>query len=284
MIDGHTHAISADRRAAGPLAGDIAIPARCTAEDLLGTLDAHGVERAVVVGVAGDEPYLARCLRRHADRLTGIGLLRPESTADPLEELRRQVGDVGVRGVRLRGLGPVPGREVEESPLFPLLRHLQESGLPLWLLAQDARDETLPRVLAALPRLTVVLNHFGAAAQGAPGVPGRPRLGPPRLAGVGAAEIARTRLLARYPNVHVLLSGQYAVSADDPPYADLVAAARSLHEAYGARRLIWGSDFPFVAGAAYAPQRDWVDLALPHLSGPERAAVLGGNVARLFPG
>ncbi|GHH63538.1 hydrolase [Streptosporangium violaceochromogenes] len=282
MIDGHTHAISAGRRAAGPLAGDIAIPAACTVEDLLGTLDAHGVERAVVVGVAGDEPYLARCLRRHADRLTGIGLLRPESTADPLEELRRQVGDTGVRGVRLRGLGPAPERGIEESPLFPLLRHLEESGLPLWLLAQDARDETLPRVLAALPRLTVVLNHFGAAAPGAPAPGSRP--GVPRLACVGAAEIARTRLLARYPNVHVLLSGQYAVSADDPPYADLAAAARSLHEAYGTRRLIWGSDFPFVAGAAYAPQRDWVDLALPHLPAPERAAVLGGNVARLFPG
>ena len=279
MIDGHTHAISAARRAAGPIPGGIEIPPRCTAEDLLGTLDAHAVDRAVVVGVVEDEPYLARSLRRHHDRLFGVGLLRPESTADPVDELRRQVDEVGVRGIRLRGLGPAGAPDAEALPLFSLLLRLEEQRLPLWLLAGEDQRSLLARVLDLVPGLTVVLNHFGAAPARHPAG----ETGPPRLAPVDAEQTAQVCALARHPNVHVLLSGQYALSAGRPPHDDLVTAARSLHGAYGARRLIWGSDFPFVAGADYAAQRDWVDLALPYLSDVDRESVLGGNVARLFP-
>ena len=42
-----------------------------------------------------------------------------------------------------------------------------------------------------------------------------------------------------------MLSGQYALSAEEPPYRDLDAIVRALAGAFGPDRMLWASDYPW---------------------------------------
>jgi predicted TIM-barrel fold metal-dependent hydrolase len=86
------------------------------------------------------------------------------------------------------------------------------------------------------------------------------------------------------PGVHVLVSGQYALSAEEPPYPDLFPVTRRLAAAYGPERLLWGSDHPWPSDVpGYARLPGLVSAALPDLDAVAAARVLGGTARELFP-
>jgi L-fuconolactonase len=85
------------------------------------------------------------------------------------------------------------------------------------------------------------------------------------------------------PRLHCKLSG--LVTEIGPgwhidtlrPYVDAVL------ELFGARRVIWGSDWPVLNLAAdYATWGRTTSALLANLRQDERAAVLGGNAARFY--
>jgi predicted TIM-barrel fold metal-dependent hydrolase len=69
------------------------------------------------------------------------------------------------------------------------------------------------------------------------------------------------------------------------PYTSTGAQLRQLVDAFGAERVVWGSDFPFVLNeCGYAPAAGIVRACGAGLSEEEIAAVMGGNLQRMFPG
>ncbi|MDX6439642.1 MAG: L-fuconolactonase, partial [Gaiellaceae bacterium] len=127
----------------------------------------------------------------------------------------------------------------------------------------------LVEILEAVPELAVVLNHLALRPAADLAVP------PPSWPAVAE--------LARFPNVHVMFSGQYAFSRGVYPYADLIEYARMVYEAYGAARLMWASDYPWPAqDPGYGRLLELVDHTFPTITEAERADILGGTCARLF--
>ena len=109
---------------------------------------------------------------------------------------------------------------------------------------------------------------------------GRPRFTDP----LPAERVDAVVSLARHENVHVMLSGQYALSAEDPPYRDLDPVIRRLADAYGADRMLWASDHPWIDEVpGYATMLSLPEHALPDASAAELAAIRGGTALRLFP-
>jgi len=53
--------------------------------------------------------------------------------------------------------------------------------------------------------------------------------------------------LAQHSQVHVKSSAFFRVSKEQYPYADAAAALRVLVDAFGARRVMWGTDWPWVS-------------------------------------
>ena len=90
--------------------------------------------------------------------------------------------------------------------------------------------------------------------------------------------------LYQYPNVCVLLSAQYAFSKEAYPYADLQPWHESLLSTFGADRLMWATDSPWIMEEpGYERLTGVIDTLLPNLSEFDRALVMGGNAAaRLF--
>jgi L-fuconolactonase len=89
--------------------------------------------------------------------------------------------------------------------------------------------------------------------------------------------------IARRPNVACKLSGLVTEATAKPQTSLFRATADLLLEAFGADRLVWGSDWPVLRlRADYA---DWVALSsqlLGACTGLEREAIMGGNACRIY--
>ena len=268
VVDAHTHVFApVSERFPRDVHELFPAAAGAAAEALLEEMERAGVDRAVVVPVSPHDEYVADVLARDPGRFAAIGVA--SGSAD-VEEYRRR-REAGLQGLRLFELGP---------ETFPLLAELERSGGKLWFYGGRRQMELLAGALEELPALTVVLNHLGYW----PGPfeadeRGRPRFLEPysngNLEGVAG--------LARFPGVHVLLTGFYAFAGEPCPYRDLLPVTAALLEAFGAERLLAGTDFPWIAAEpGYAATWDALDLHLGSLDDADRAAVRGGNAARLF--
>lgn len=284
-VDGHAHVF----RPAGvsPRGTDRLAPAERDApvEDLLALMDSARIAAAVLVPLDGHDEYVAEVLERHPGRFAALAVATPAQLGtggtDPVQAFltRRQRWPFGA--LRTSWLGE-PGRPIADSPALPVLRLLAEEGLPLWSYLPPGQLRLLEELVTVLPDLRVVLNHLGFCPHDMwVDEHRRPRFADPFTETL----LQRLLRLADAECVHVLVSGQYALSAQPPPYADLFQVTRRLAASYGADRLLWGSDHPWPSDVpGYAGLPGLVNTALPGLTAQELDRVLGGTVRTLFPG
>lgn len=282
VVDGHVH-VFARKSEPYPRAADALAPAAREAsdEELLAAMDAAGVERAVLVPLGSEDRYVLECVDRHPTRFSAVSVL-DAAAPDPMPRFRSQTAHPAVRGVRMFGLGgPAPG-DPGERPMFPVLREMERRGLVLWWYGPTEDLPALTRALEALPGLRVAMNHMGFSPQGMTVDEfGRPRIAatipPPTLPTVLA--------LSRFPGVHVMLSGAYAFSRQGYPYRDMAPVARALMDAFGARRMFWASDHPWIAHEpGYREMAALPRHLLGEIGPAAEAEVMGGTALRLLAG
>jgi predicted TIM-barrel fold metal-dependent hydrolase len=247
-------------------------------ELLLRVMDENAVQKAVLVPLTPHDEYVAESLRRFPGRFAGVAVFDP-AVDDPLEGYRRRVETSGFQGLRMFSLGD-PSRSPESLPVFALLTWMADHHHKLWYYPSPDELPLLERTLDLLPGLDVMLNHLGFCQHGfARDGQGRPRIDTT----IPPSTLPTVLGLSRYQGVCVMFSGEYAFSREAFPYRDLTAVVDAIHRAYGAGRMMWASDFPFVLEApGYAPQLSLVDSYLPGLSAEERSAIMGGTALRLF--
>lgn len=277
MVDAHAHVFPA-LSTRFPRDVHELFPAERSAdvESFLAVMDAAGVDQAVLVPVSAHDHYVAECVRLHPSRFAAIGVADGD---DPDSYLRRAERN-GIRGLRMHHLGD-PASATDQLRTLALLTALAGAGHVLSFYASLEQLPLLERMLEEVPALSVVLNHLGfpkpddytVDSHGRPTI--ESELPPPSL---GAVE-----RLAAYPGVNVSVSGEYAFSRRPHPHTDLNPVVERIFAAYGAERMLWASDYPWIAQEpGYEPQLALVDSYLPDLGPEERAAILGGNARQLF--
>jgi L-fuconolactonase len=283
-VDAHAHVFRP--AAVSPRGVDELAPADRDApvEDLLARMDQAGIAAAVLVPLDGRDDYVAEVLDRHPGRFAAVAVATAaeHGTAggDPVTALRSRRERWPFGALRTSWLGE-PGRPVADSPFLPALRVLADEGLPLWSYLPPDQFPLLEELVGVLPGLRVVLNHLGFCPHDMwVDEHRRPRFDDP----LPEPSVRRLERLADAPGVHVLVSGQYALSAEAPPYADLFPVTRRLAAAYGTGRLLWGSDHPWPSDVpGYGRLPGLLSAALPDLDGPARERILGGTARELFP-
>lgn len=190
-------------------------------ESLDAVMSACDVSRAVLCQHLGafDNTYIAGLVGDRPARFAGIALIdhREATWADELASVAAQ---------QFRGLRITHGA-VNENP--QLLAAAAAAGLIPLIYAPDGIESLISPIRAtaqSYPQTPVVISHLG-----------NPRVEGARL--VGGEEIL---LLADEPNVYVVLSGMGMFC--DYPYAPLDGFIHGVVEAFGAERLMWGSNFP----------------------------------------
>jgi L-fuconolactonase len=251
------------------------------AEALLVEMEQAGVDQAVVVAVSHHDEYLRHVLTTYPGRFAGVAVTGPDAV-DPVADLYRRVETLGIQGLRVFTLGD-PADDPESQPLFPLLAAMAELGVKLWFYAEVGQVVLLDRLLELLPDLVVVMNHLGFC----PSIWDEMRVdehGRPRFdVSLPPASLDTVVTLARHPNVYVHMSGQYAFTRSPYPYDDLRPVVAQVYHAFGAERMMWASDYPWIKSEpGYAETLGLVDYHLPEITPEERLAIRGGTAAGLF--
>lgn len=269
-----------------PRAADELVPADADApiERLHAAMTANDVSAAVLVPADSHDRYVAEILASDPDRYAAVAVAAASvlgrTERDPVEAFRARRSLFPFHALRTSWLGDAQ-RPVKESPFFPVLEELRELGLPLWTYLPPDQLVLLEELVTALPDLTIVLSHLGLSPLDVSvDAHGRPRFPDP----FPAATLDTLRRLAEAETVNVVLSGQYAVSKQQPPYHDLDEIVGSLVSWYGVGRMLWGSGFPWTEDEpGYGPTADLPRAMLPQLTESELAQVRGGTALRLFP-
>jgi L-fuconolactonase len=246
---------------------------------LIATMDAAGVNAALLVQtpwLGEDNRYLVEAMRDHPGRFAAIGYLNDPLAADAPERLTRQYHEDRFRGVRihladdLRGFADNP-RVIQgllDGKGDPLLRQARDLGVPVQFLNRVTNQQAIVAVADRFPDLTVVVDH----------------LGHPLVA--EAPEFVSSRhvfALAERPNIYVKVSNHVLSSRAPWPWRDLHEYQARLLDLYGARRLMWGSNWPMhTPDLGYTERLTAVRDHLPRLSADERAWVLGRTALSIW--
>ena len=270
-VDAHQHFWRiADRNGAWPPPSLAPLYRDFGPVDLVSVLAQHGIARTVLVQSMPNEQdtlFMLDLARRYAFIGGVVGWADLKATDAPARIAAL------ARDPKLKGLRPMLQDEaddnwIDDPALAGAVEAMRKHGLSLDALV-------LPRHLAALlafaqrhPDLPIVIDH-GAK---------------PDIA-AGALEGWRSGIasLARLPQVHCKLSGLVTEAGAAWNVERLQPYADHILEAFGPRRVIWGSDWPVLNLAADYAQ--WIaasERLLAGLDGAARDDIFGLNAARFY--
>ncbi|OQD57115.1 amidohydrolase [Streptomyces phaeoluteigriseus] len=275
-VDAHHHVWDLSVRDQDWITGDELQPLRrdFTLADLAPEARAAGVDRTVLVQtvtVAEETPEFLALAAGH-DLVAGVvgwtDLTRPD-VGDELARLRELPGGRYLKGVRHQ----VQGEPDPEWLLRPDVRRglaaVAAAGLVYDLIVLPRQLPACARAAARHPGLTFVLDHLGK---------------PPVASGAREPWEAALRTLAALPNTVAKLSG--LVTEADPATwtpADLRPYAETALDAFGPRRLMFGSDWPVCTLAAgYGRVLETARQLTGHLSADESGQVFEGTATRVY--
>lgn len=268
IIDPHVHVWKNDPAFPWPAENQNPPAEDRTAEMLLELMAANGVERTVLVQVIHyrwDNSYVARCLAKYPGKFMGVGRVNPEDPAAP-DHLSMWTEEHGLHGVRLSPARDGRGDWFTGPLMEPLFARAQELGVPMLILTGPPRLPDLARLLEKFPGLDLVIDH---------------------MADVHPDDGEGRRLLAgmaRFPRVYVKISHTWSISRQDYPWTDTHGLVEEVYQAFGAQRIMWGTDWPVcLSRAAYAQALQVVRDEMKFIAPEDLEWVLGKTVLALWP-
>jgi hypothetical protein len=232
-------------------------------EVTLAYMRAVGVDRAILHPIS--EPGWGEyAIARMPDRFSlvvgslaatedGTLSLRGAAGSTPIPEIDEWVVErsrtPGVVGIRLGR----PSLELFE----PALDACAREGLPVFVLPPSKSPNprnfggdfsVIEQIARRYPGLTLVIDHLGLSQW------------PSELDSPPFRELPGLLELAAHPNIAIKFAGAPAMSLQDYPFDDLWPHLRQVVDAFGAHRLMWGTDFSRFYGrigfAKFPPSSD----------------------------
>ncbi len=237
-----------------------------SAEELIASMDAAGVEKSVICGFSWSDPrlcalhnqYLLESAAKHSHRFIvflSLPLTNPDWSARELEPgLKGGAKGVGEIGFYRHAM---TARDVDA--MKPVLALLEEKGIPLLLHTNETLGHPYPgkgmtrlqrfyEIILAFPRLCILLAHWGG------GLPFYELM----------PEVARAM-------THVY----YDTAASPFLYSKKIYTVVS--QLVGPEKILFGSDFPLIS-----PQRYLRELEGSGLTAEDQKKILGLNIARIL--
>lgn len=206
-------------------------PTPFSKDDLLKEMDAAGVARVILVppSMEGDRNDLVLdAARQHPARFAVMGRLDVESPAlrGVLATWRRQPGMLGLRlTFRADSFRPV----LADGRVDWLWAEAEQAGVPIMLMVDYEQVHLIDGIAERHPRLKLILDHLCLSAG--------------QKDDVAFAGLDHMLAVARRANVAVKASALPCYSGDTYPYRRLHPYLRRVYDAFGPKRMFWGTDF-----------------------------------------
>jgi len=271
IIDAHHHLWRRSRGDYGWLTADLA-PLWHDFElaDLAPLMAAGGVAGGILVQAAPTEAETAFLLdlASRTPAILGVVGWTDLAAPDAPDAVGRLAANPALKGLRPMLQDLADDDFILSPAVQPALRAMAEARLRFEALVRPRQLRRIATLRERHPDLPIILNHAGK----------------PDIAGGGWSPWAEdVRALAADGVTVCKLSGLITEAGPDwdierlRPYVDLVI------DAFGADRVMWGSDWPVVLLAG--TYGGWLDAArrlLARLTSDERAAILGRTAARVY--
>jgi L-fuconolactonase len=279
IVDTHVHVVSDDRKrypqvsdgayGNAPTVAALGQPEwpPLTAEQLIGMMGECGIDRALLVQTYFtyhyDNSYMIDCAQRYSGRFQSVSVIDQlaPGAADLLSALVEKDGVKGPRMMGARGPGAL-----KDERSFPLWERAQQLRIPICI---GARIEELPDVripLERFPDVPVALEHVWGIRIGAPPY--------------GALKALWD--MAQFPNVRLKTAPNNSHAAREGG-ADPRRFFETLVAAFGAKRIMWGSNYP-AHWHRYGGIKERLAIMQEDFSflGPEDRALIFGEAALSF--
>lgn len=217
---------------------------------LLDDMAAAGVDRAVLVPptFAGDDNWLALDgARRWPDRFAVMGRLPLDDPSGP-QRVAAFADEPGLRGYRLTFHWGKQRSWLTDGTADWFWPAAERVGAPVALFAPGPLLAQVGEIAERHPGLKVAVDHFGLPLEARAGdIPG---------------VVDQLVRLARWPNVVVKASALPSYTRDEYPFPALHEPIRRVLDAFGPRRVFWGSEMTRLR----CPYREAVTLFTEELS------------------
>jgi L-fuconolactonase len=271
IIDAQVHAYEADH-SGRPWAAVLTGPLSANGEEMVGAMDAVGVDGAILVSAYTmyryDPSFALEVYAKHPGR---FGLVTPFDAADPavgdkVADWAAKDGTVGIRLLLAHGISDEAG----EAGIARLLEAARRHEVPVNVYCTQ-RHEQVAELARQFPDVSLVVDHMGLVQPFHPPAPED-----------GWTDLAKLLDLTNYDNITVKISGAGTLSHEAFPFIDIRDPVSRILDSFGVERCMWGTDWTravellsYEQGVAAFRQGDW-------LSDSDRAALMGGNAQRIY--
>jgi L-fuconolactonase len=171
----------------------------------------------------------------------------------------------GFQGVRLSPATDATGDWFQGPLMDPIFARAAQLRVPMLILTGPTRLPDLAAILERHPDLDVVIDHMADC--------------PPDRADLVALLLG----MARYPRVHVKISHTWSLSHEAYPWRDTHDLVQSVYQAFGAQRIMWGTDWPMcLHKTTYGQTLSVVRDEMKFISVDDMPWVLGQTALKLW--
>ena len=239
-------------------------PEPITTDDMLREMKLAGVDRAVIAppvweGVRNDLALAAA--RQYPDKFAVMGRVELNNPAsrDLLPTWKQQPGMLGLRYALGR---PLVRPLLIEGRIDWLWPAAEEAGLPLMLFPLACDLHLFDRIAERHPNLKITIDHLAL--------------------GRGKDDVAFKEFdlllpLAKRPNISVKVSCLPLYTTDAYPYKWLHPYIRRIYDAFGPKRMFWGSDLSRLE-CTYRESVTMFTEEMPWLSSGDMEWIMGRGV------
>jgi predicted TIM-barrel fold metal-dependent hydrolase len=289
IVDTHVHVVSDDqqkypRKMDGAQIGSIEValgkaitpgaPGEwvqdMTAETLLSLKAQTGIDKTVLVqpysAYKYDNNYTADCAAKYPDRFTSVCILDPTQSDAP-DQLTYWVKQRGMRGIRLFTTTETEGTWLDDPRTFPVWERAASLGIPICIMALFHQIPRVRTVLERFPNVTVALDHLAV----------------PLLSDGSPYDSVQPLFeLVRFPNLYLKFSSVslYAARKGKSTPKEFFT---KLVDIFGAKRLMWGSNFPATYDRSLKDQFDLATQELLFLPQEDQRWIFGETALTLWP-
>lgn len=229
--------------------------------EMLREMDAAGVNRLVIVpplweGRRNDLAIAAA--KAHPGRFAAMGRLDPLAPGSRglLSAWRKQPGMLGLRlAFHTAAFWPM----LTEGHAEWIWGEAEKAGVPIYVLVPHSLVDIIDGVARRYPELKLVMDHLALTT------------GKDDIAFHDFPKLLR---IAKRPNVAAKVSALPCFSTDTYPYRSLHPYIRQAYDAFGPRRLFWGTDF----SRSPIPYRQHVTMfteEMPWLTAEDKEWIMG---------
>ncbi|ONK58545.1 uncharacterized protein A4U43_C09F14170 [Asparagus officinalis] len=278
-IDSHLHVWASPQEAAEKypyfpgqkpsIPGDIELLLKCMEE--------AGVDGALIVQPINhmyDHSLVTSVLKRYPSKFIGCCLANPSEDGSGIKQLEDLVLKDGYRAVRFNPYLWPSGQKMTNKIGKAMFSKAGALKVPVGFMCMKGLSlhiSEIEELCSEFPSTVVLLDHMAFCK-------------PPTNEEENKT-FSELLKLSRFPQVYVKFSALFRLSRKPYPYEDTGELLSQVISSFGANRVMWGSDFPFiVAECGYTKAKEAVSLIADEisLSPSDLEWIMGRTAAQLL--